>query len=543
MDDFRISERISGLLDSDKLPWIIIAVGILLRLIRYLHNPSFWFDESVYAVNIINRSITDFITPSLDYDQGQPLGFLVLVKMAIMLFGNNEYAFRLFPLIFGISSLFLFYRLAQRCLGKKAVLISLSLFAIVDTLVYYSTTQKAYSGDVFFTLLILNIAIDFRSGKSGIFPIVMYSFLGAAAIFISAPSVFVLAGVGTTMILFSAVRKEWPEFRRSLFLSSVWATIFVVYYVQYISGMAANISTGVAQMLKLEGAYMPFPPTSLADLRWFMNLFFEVFNHPAGLYLPGIAALTFIIGCVSMWSHRKEMFFLILSPNLFALFAAAVHEYPFKGRLILFIVPSIFILISSGIENIMDVTRKTSRILWVCILVLLFIHPLTYAAYHTVAPTSISEIKPVLKHIKEKWQPGDVVYVHWYAQYSFEYYSKYYDKPYHFDEADYIIGIAPRGWYNRWKKQDVSRYYDPDKVITQTDTDVFNEYVRDIQKLKGHKRVWLLFTEAIPRDGIREEKFFTYQLDLMGKRLDSFGNSGAICYLYDLAKDDVKAGL
>ena len=87
------------------------------------------------------------------------------------------------------------------------------------------------------------------------------------------------------------------------------------------------------------------------------------------------------------------------------------------------------------------------------------------------------------------------------------------------------------------RKNSVSRYYNPEEKIIQSNSDILNEYVKDLNKLRGKKRVWVLFTENIVQGGIKDEKFFLYHLDSIGKRIASFGRSGlAVVYLYDLSK-------
>ncbi|MDE5108199.1 MAG: hypothetical protein O4808_14405, partial [Trichodesmium sp. St17_bin3_1_1] len=59
--------------------YLIIAFGVALRLIQYLSNRSLWADEAVLALNIVNRSYLELMQP-LDYDQGAPIGFLIVEK-------------------------------------------------------------------------------------------------------------------------------------------------------------------------------------------------------------------------------------------------------------------------------------------------------------------------------------------------------------------------------------------------------------------------------------------------------------------------------
>ena len=179
---------------SNKLPWVIIFIGVALRLIRFLQNTPLWFDESVIATDIIVRPLTAFINSSQDYTQTGPLSFYFLSKISVLTFGNSEYALRLVPFLFGIISLFLFYKVAKNILSPNALLIALSLFSILDPLIYYSTELKPYSGDVVFALLIL-VAIPFSNKTLNMRNIAFFMLAGVIAIFSSNPSVFVLAGV------------------------------------------------------------------------------------------------------------------------------------------------------------------------------------------------------------------------------------------------------------------------------------------------------------------------------------------------------------
>lgn len=538
----KLSQRLNQLYNSNKLPWIIIFVGIVLRLVRYLYNPSFWFDESVVAEDIISRSFSDLINPSPDWSSKYPYGFLIITKFATQVFGNSEYALRLFPLIFGIVSLFLFYNIAKYYLSPNAVLIALGLFAIVDPLIYYSSELKPYSSDLTFALLIFILSIYIQSKKLNVPRIVLFVISGAIVIWFSHPSVFVLAGAGLSLAVYSFNRKEWSRLWGLSTVYAIWALSFIANYLIYIRRLFTNLDMSVEENLKfMEKAFMPIPPKSLADFKWYIDLFFGIFNDPVGLTLAGLGAVTFLIGCILIFSENKEKFLFLISPVIFTLLASALHKYAFVNRLIAFLVPFILFFIAEGAEYIREKISVKSIVSGVIFVGLLFSHPMLWAVYHAKAPSSAEEIRPVMSYIKNHWQNGDVLYVHYYAQYAFEYYSKYHPRPYNFNEKDYVVGIAPRGWYRTWRKQQVSKYYNPDQAIKQSSTDILNEYIKDVDKLRGRKRVWILFTSIIVKDGMQEENFFLFHLETIGKRLDSFGRTGiAAVYLYDLSEQTSK---
>ncbi len=527
-------QKTKELYESPKLPWIIICIGIALRLIRYIYNPSIWFDESVYASDIISRDLIDFINPSPDYTTTSSYGFNIFVKLASHVFGNSEYALRLVPLFFGIISLFLFYKVSKHFISPKAVPVALGLFSVLQPLVYYSSELKPYSGDVAIALLIVAAATYIHTETLSIKHIFLLAVVGLVAIVFSNPSIFVLAGVGTGLLLSGLKKKEWIRVRGLLIIGVIWLLSFTAFYFMYTHRMTSSFNVSMEELLRIENGLMPFPPKSLADIQWFMDTLFDTFLfqdpiiYVEKVTLSGIMAFAFLIGGISMFCEKREKCYLLILPVLFTFIAAALHQYPFKGRQILFLAPLFLLVISEGVEVLREKTSKESLMIGIVFIGLVFIHPVSWAAYHAIKPVSMSQVRSVLHNIENNWQDGDIIYVHFFAQYEMDYYLKYHPEPLSFEEDDYIVGIAPRGWYTKWRKNNIPDRYK--NIDTQSREDLSREYIKDMEQLRNHKRVWILFTGDNTK-----EKFFLSHLDTMGKRLDSFGRSVlGVTYLYDL---------
>jgi hypothetical protein len=539
----RLSQQLGQLYSSDKLPWLIILIGITLRLIRYLYNPSLWFDESDTAVDIINRPFANLIEPSPDWSSKYPYGFLLLIKSAIHIFGTSEYALRLVPLLFLVLSVLLFYRVAKNHIGPAAVIVALSLFAIIDPLIFQSSNLKPYSGDLAFALMVFIWVDHIRSGKIGIADIALAGLMGAIMVWFSYPALFVLAGAGTCLAVFGYLKRDWSRIGKLAVIYLVWALSFIASYFIYIRNLISNFGRSMDDLLVMERAFVPLPPTSLDDIKWIMDNFFEMFNNPVGLTFSGIAAFAFLIGCISIFRHNKEKFYLLLSPILLTVLASIMHQYPFKNRLIVFLVPFMLLFIGEGVEFVRKRISDFSAVPGIVLIGVLFVYPVSWAAYHAKSPTDHEKIRPAISHIKNNWQNGDVIYVHYYSQYAFEYYTKHHPDKYAFDEDDVIVSKAPRGWYRTWRKQHVHKYYEPDTPIKQSETEIFRIYLEDMEKLMGRGRVWVLFSTRIVKGGMQEEKFITFHLDTNGKRIDFFGKPGAgSVYLYDLSGEKQMVG-
>jgi predicted membrane-bound mannosyltransferase len=136
-----------------RVSWTAAVLGCLLRIVQYRLDRSLWMDEAYVSLNILHRSFAG-LCRALDYHQGAPIGFLLLEKSAVRLWGGGEYVLRLFPLLAGIASVLLFYRLASKALPARAVPVAVGLFAISPSLIYYSSEVKQYSSDVAIALLL-----------------------------------------------------------------------------------------------------------------------------------------------------------------------------------------------------------------------------------------------------------------------------------------------------------------------------------------------------------------------------------------------------
>ena len=74
-----------------------------------------------------------------------------------------------------------------------------------------------------------------------------------------------------------------------------------------------------------------------------------------------------------------------------------------------------------------------------------------------------------------------------------------------------------------------------DEIIGVDSHQQWASYEEDLNKLRGKKRVWILFSLVWQTGGVDEEALFLNYLDLFGTRLDSHQVTGASAYLYDLS--------
>jgi uncharacterized membrane protein len=481
------------------LPWILILIGIALRLAQYLANRSLWLDESFLALNILHRSLRQLLEP-LNYGQATPLAFLMVEKLITQIFGSSEFAFRFFPFLCGIVSLFLFSNVSKRLLCSRGALLALTLFAVSWPLVYYSSELKQYSSDVTIALLLYSLALYvLQQDRPGTFSFALFGVTGSIALWFSHPAFFVLAGIAVGLVVHRTKHPQWASLTTLLLVFSIWAVSFLLLY----SISLVHLSSDQSLANYWASSFMPFPPRSLLDIQWFFSTFFAIFESPVGLPLSGLAALGFVIGCRSMFLTVK--FIILVLPIILTLLASGFHKYPFSGRLLLFLVPSLLILIAEGASYIREKTLERDKIIGITFIVLLLLMPHLLAAKRFVNPVFVEEIRPVINYIRTARHTGDVIYLHHNAYYAFEYYLERFGFP----DNSYIRGASSEG--NR------------------------QGYIEDLDNLRGHKRVWILFSHVSRGESVDEEQLFLFYLDRIGRRLDSHKEIGASVYLYDLS--------
>jgi hypothetical protein len=100
---------------------------------------------------------------------------------------------------------------------------------------------------------------------------------------------------------------------------------------------------------------LPLPPRSIDEAKHDFWHVINVFNSPASVVTPlgvlpsaYLALGLFLCGAVALWRRWAGGLYLLVAPILFGLLASALHQYPFHGRLLIFLVPSVHLLVGEG---------------------------------------------------------------------------------------------------------------------------------------------------------------------------------------------------
>jgi hypothetical protein len=502
-------DRLKSRIPPDSIWWLVVALGIVLRVRQYLLNRSLWEDEASLAVNLVNRSFGE-LTQLLDYHQAAPIGFLFIEKLFINLLGNHDYILRLFPLFAGILATYLIYRIARASFGT-AGLFAVFIFAISWWLVYYSSELKQYGSDVMVALLLVFLAGNCLKEKGQANDFLLLGITGMLTIWISHPSIFILAGIGLVLVLVKFTRKEYAPWVWILGLGIGWLASFGIEYLVSLRNIVADDYL-IDYWRK---AYVPLPPWS--DKGWFVSTYYSFLFlafHRADNIMALVTLVLSSIGAITLLIRDWKMALLVFSPFVMVLIASALQRYPLKDRFMLFLIPFVLLLMAEGFRGIYWLVAR-----WKPTFAGVFSGILALAVAWQVAPVTYEKaisgarenIRPVLEYVAKNRMQDDIVYIFYKTDPVYHYYAPFYG----LDSGNIMVGV-----------------YDPRKRVA------LQNFEDDVDRLIGKKKVWFIFSgiiDCVDCEGEDTQAYYLEHINKFGIILDSFDGSGANAYLYDLS--------
>src|SRR4051812_31198054 len=199
-----------------------VALGVLLRVARYLLNFPLWCDETMIAANFLDRGYADLFRP-LDYRQVSPVLFLVIELTAVKLLGFSEMSLRLFPALCGVASVPLFRHAAGRVLTGVPLLLAVAIFAVSGWPLRYAAEVKPYASDLFVALGLLAMALEWHRAPGRVGWLWAMAVAAPMAVALSLPAVFVVGGVGLALML-----PVWKLGRRDAWMAHITGNLAAV---------------------------------------------------------------------------------------------------------------------------------------------------------------------------------------------------------------------------------------------------------------------------------------------------------------------------
>lgn len=513
-----------------RLVWILIGLGIFLRVNRYLHNFPFWGDEAWVAQEVIRRSFEHIVfnlslLPSIGM---LPLGFLLLEKFLVTLVDFREPVFRFFPCLCGVAGIFLFRKLLKMVTGQRVMLMALAFFVFSNLLIFYSSELKQYSSDVLFTILVLichrhalKYSMDDRSSTR-------LSAAGIIALFFSQPVILVLCGVALVQVVVYLRRRQSREAFRYLMVLGLWLISFWSLWRNYY-----HVNYEGREVLGYKAPFYLSCPFLNGDWGGWAQKLWSLFTSPVEMTWPWLSALMLAAGIWSLWRNNRAWALTLSAPVILTIGLSMADMYPFHGRFIIFLVPLLFILIAEGVEYVM-VGRRWRTMAGVAILAVLLARPLVEAGKYFL-PSGNCDLRSLVVYLRDHQEPKDSIYLNndsqWgYYLYAYFYYYLYSEKifTHNFNELGilyehelvydqpgqlfFLVSLDRTKW---------QRVFSWDRVVDESG-------VRSRMPASG--RTWILLSRVTPQ----KEKAFLACFDSFGQRLDEKHSNNSSLYLYDL---------
>lgn len=450
----------------------LLFIGLVLRVLQYAADTSLWFDEFSIARNIVHRSTSQLVFEPLGYDQVAPVGFMLVEKLISLSIGTSDLALRLLPFLCGLVALPLFLLLAERVLDGYAVPFAVAAFAIGVPFIRYTTELKQYGLDMAAALALSLIALRLRDPDSTSTRCVLAGLAGAVMVWFSQTAVFVMAGIGAALVvdwLFESTRKA--QTRRAVFTTvPIWVLASGVATIVSMRLMTPETKKFMHEFWagKPRNGFLPWPLKEPSDALWLWNQVTDLFGDQVLRYRwQELYSVLAIAGLVALWRRRRFAALLLFGPFAVTVLAAVARQYPFRTRVVLFLLPALVLLVAQGAEWIRLIAGKFHPAVGGAAMAALFISPVL-TIVETPLPYFTEDYKSVLSFVQANRRAGDAMYVFVYAYEPLERYGERYG----IGRGDYTLGGC-------WR-------------------DDIRSYLRDVDRYRGMPRVWLI-TSGVPQ--------------------------------------------
>ena len=393
----------------------LALAGATLSLIQFFSNTTLWVDEAMLANNIVDRSfygLFDF----LDNGQSAPIGFLMVEKLFLSVFGVHEMSLRLFPMLAFFVSGWLLYRIALILMNgdKQGALLVVSLFFLNKFLISYSSESKQYMMDVFASLVVIFCTMRPWENRNRV--LWCLSLAGVIGIWFSNIVVISLTTCGLIILYQEVYRKKDLLFILPI---GMWLVSFGVYYVLFIH----NNPLKDYMTQYWQGAFLPADPFSY-EFYAFIHEAFEIFSRRVlKISVSRLSRnVSLLLAMVFLIYKNWKAAIVLLVPFILHLFLSAFELYPFAKRLVLYQMPLFILTLGIGIYFLWNFIRQY---LPVPKLVFVIFPLLALLRVHTSFPSGKEELNQSLEYLLRHRESSELVYVYKASRHALEfYYSK-----------------------------------------------------------------------------------------------------------------------
>jgi hypothetical protein len=486
-----------------------IGVGWVLRLWQLAENPSLWLDELAVVRNIIHLPMATLLLSPLEYAQIAPVGFLAVGRILSSVIPDQEWVFRVVPFVSSLATLPVVYLVGRRLLGPFPALVAMGLIAFSPPMIGLGAVAKHYASDVFVAAALMYGGLKIIDGDADEpAALAWYGLFGGLLLFFSFTGVLVAFWLAAAVSASWLIRRPTGWARRILSLGVPLGTCAGIVTLIALRARSAETASFMAEYWETG-----YPGSAARAPQWLWSQLVGIYEvgfltpYPwtgVAQSWPAVLLGLCLLGALALIAKQRRAAVIVLAPFLAAGLAAAGHLYPLVHRLGVFLTPSMALLTVAGSIALTDAARRAfgpvTRVMYAAPLM-----PVALALISSHPPFLVEHTRPLIRDVAQEWRPADAVYSFYAANQAMDYYGS------RFGITDWVPGACARG--------------EP------------REYWRQLDSLRGHPRVWVVFTHSLPRLG-EAEAILGYLRTIGIERramLDQMDPLHTSAYLFDLS--------
>lgn len=407
--------------------YVVLIVGLGLRFYQHLMGRSLWEDEAHIALNFIKFGYAGLMSPLENY-QTAPIFFLWSVETFCNIFGSGEVSLRTFPFIVSIAALPFFYFVVKKLSGNLfTAILSFTVFALNISMIYYASEVKSYTIDVAVYIFILYLLLSDHTFVAK-HRTKLLAIVGCLAIPYSNASIIILFCTVLYMIA-TGWSKKMNETRTTiqvgiptsqLIIFSSWVAVWLINYFKFIHNHPYE--EGMKNIWSWTFCPTPIFGTEFSEfikMRIDDTIYTEMLFFTDKFYFPQIlSALVVVAILYNIYKKNWTLLLFTILPIVLHLVMSMFKIYPFFYRFILYLLPSIIILLSSGVTAIINIfPGKVGHIVSIP-LGLGFCYCCSYISIEKF-PSWDREIGPVISYINKNYPDHPILVTTPYTLYTY----------------------------------------------------------------------------------------------------------------------------
>lgn len=339
---------------------LIVLIGAALR-IHHLTNQSLWLDE-VFTMHIAQLSFTQIWNFTISSIDVHPPLFYFFERIGILIFGLTSFGLRIFPAIFGIITIPIFYFIGKELTNNKSIGLLMAMLLTISTFhIYHSQDARMYS--LYLLLFSFGLYFFIRAYQTGK---MLHIILACVSLALCVYTHFTGIYIGAFFLMVSIILKNKK---------------FVYGMVLYILIILPLLPTIISVMF-----LAPSNPFYIESGRASAFVGIDAISRTI-TYMLGSSSFSLvfffisIIGIIHLINQKRKIGYMIIAfcMTTFAIIGATSYKLPIEPRHFIYLLPILIMSMAFGIEYVYQTIHERyykipqhiiSLILLLCILLI-----------------------------------------------------------------------------------------------------------------------------------------------------------------------------